>query len=245
MGFSLTPLNFLQGTSSFAESINLRHPGAGAPRGSAAGNAPWPWAALLLQGQPAQATGSVTYRRATGTSEGQAARRDRRTMSAPAIRRERAAASRSTSDEADWLHSSSAAHHRSTSGPSSSPNLPEASEAEGIQAHLPTPSGGPKATCCPEITGPRHKAVIYRREVTALFPARTKEKSPGRVRQSPPAAAGTYQRASSRLAAHSAWKRRSGSGHSASTVCSSISRHAAEEPWSLGEASWDHDEGSL
>lgn len=80
--------------------------------------------------------GSVTYRTATGASEGQAARWDRRTTSAPAICSERAAASRSTSDEADWLHSSSAVHHRLTRVLSSSPNLPQAREGEGIQAHF-------------------------------------------------------------------------------------------------------------
>lgn len=81
--------------------------------------------------------------------------------------------------------------------------------------------------------------------VVALFPTRTKEKSPGRVWWSSPAVVGTYRWASSRLAAHSTWKRRSGPGHSASTMYSSISRHAAEEPWSLREASWDHDKVSL
>lgn len=103
---------------------------------------------------------------------------------------------------------------------------------------------GPKATGCPEITEARCNAVIYRREVMALFLVRTKEESAGRVGQ-PPSRARTYWWESSRLAAHSAWKRRSGPGHSASTMCSSISRHDAEEPWSLLEASWDHDEGSL
>lgn len=71
-------------------------------------------------GHPAQLR---TYRSATGTSQGWAAPRDRRSTSMPAVCRERAAASRSTSAASDRLHASSTATHRHTSGLSSSPNL--------------------------------------------------------------------------------------------------------------------------
>lgn len=43
----------------------------------------------------------------------------------------------------------------------------------------------PKATGCPEITGARCNAVIYGREVMALFLGRTKEEYAGRVGQPP------------------------------------------------------------
>lgn len=76
----------------------------------------------------------------------------------------------------------------------------------------------------------------------ALFPPRAKKNV---LKGSAPDAAQTYPKASSRLVAHRAWKRRSGPGCSVSIMRSSISTHAEEEPWSLGEASWDQDEGFL